>query len=182
MRVTTVIYKKAAAFVAIAIVWGAIAWLSAGSAISEEMAVPADMQASLFKKIFAYDKKLSTTTEIKVVVAFVDSSAGLKDEIVKAFQAAGILVKALKADQLAGNLGDISVIYLTSGGIPIRSVCQKSQILSITGMSALVENGSAAIGLGSADGKPKIIIHLGELKAEGHEVSAKLLQLAKVIE
>jgi hypothetical protein len=177
-----VIVKKAAAFVAIIILWGAIAWLNEGLAISEEMPVPADMQASLFKKIFAYDKKLSSVADVKVVVAFIDSSAGLKDEIVKAFQGAGISVKALKADQVVGNLVDISAIYITAGANLLRPVCQNSQILSITGMPSLVENGSVAIGLGVAEGKPKILIHLGELKAVGHEVSAKLLQLAKIIE
>jgi len=156
-------------------------WLSVGQAISQEMPVPAEMQASLFKKIFAYDKKLSLEAEIKVVVAFADSSAGMKDEIVKAFQGAGISAKALKMDQLPGNLGDVSAIYLTSGSGPVKSVCQKSQILSITGIPSLVESGAAAIGLGISESKPKIVIHLGELKAEGHEVSAKLLQLAKVI-
>jgi len=158
------------------------AWVEGAPAISQEMPVPVDMQVSLFKKIFAYDKKLSAARDLKIIVAFADESAKTKDEVVKAFEGAGISAKALKADQMAGNIGDASVIYIAAGAGPLKSVCQKNQILSITGIPSLVESGAAAIGLGVLDSKPKIIVHMGELKAEGHEVSAKLLQLAKVIE
>lgn len=156
--------------------------LAARTAYSDEMPVPPEMQASLFKKIFGYDKKLSALSEFKIIVAYSEASAGMKDEVVKAFQGVGITAKALKADQLAGNLGDASAIYITAGAIAAESVCQKNQILSITGIPLLVENGSAAIGLAVVESKPKILVHMGKLKAEGHEVSAKLLQLAKVIE
>ncbi len=158
-----------------------LTWIRCVPAISQEMPVPAVMQASLFKKIFAYDKKLSSATDIKVAVVFSDSSAGVKDEIVKAFESAGISAKAFKADQIAANAGSLSAIYLTSGAESAKAVCQKNQVLCITGLPSLVESGTAAIGLGVSDNKPKIWIHLGELKAEGHEVSANLLQLAKVI-
>jgi hypothetical protein len=155
---------------------------AAGTTNAGEMPVPPDMQASLFKKIFGYDKKLSTLSEYKIVVAYADASAAVKDEVVKAFQGVGISARALKADQLAGNLGDAAAVYIAAGAVSASSVCQKNQILSITGFPSLVESGTAAIGLGIAEGKPKILVHLGILKAEGHEVSAKLLQLAKVIE
>jgi hypothetical protein len=156
-------------------------WLSLAG-IAEEMPVPPEMQASLFKKIFAYDKKLSTLGEYKIIVVYADASASSKDELIKAFQGIGISARALKADQLIGNLGDTSAIYIAAGAVSASSICQKSQILSITGIPSLVESGNVAIGLGIAEGKPKILVHLGKLKAEGHEVSSKLLQLAKVIE
>jgi hypothetical protein len=150
--------------------------------MAEEMPVPPGMQASLFKKIFGYDKKLSTLTELKIVVAYAEASAASKDELVKAFQDVGISAIALKADQVAANLGDTSAVYIASGAASAESVCRKNHILSITGIPSLVENGTAAIGLGVVEGKPKILVHLGKLRAEGHEVSAKLLQLARVIE
>jgi hypothetical protein len=159
-----------------------LAFFSARTIYADDMPVPPDMQASLFKKIFGYDKKLSTLSEYKIIVAYSDASAGSKDEVVKAFQGVGISARALKADQLAGNIGDVSAIYIAAGAASAESVCQKNQILSITGFPSLVENGTAAIGLGVVESKPKILVHLGKLKAEGHEVSAKLLQLAKVIE
>ncbi len=153
-----------------------------GHAVSEEMPVPPPMQAQLFKKIFAYDKKLSTAPTVKVVVAFVDSTASAKDALVKAFKEAEIPVQAMKADQVAANLGDASVIYVTGAAAAVRSICQKNQVLSITGIPSLVEAGNVSIGLSVAESKPKILVHMGELKAEGHEVSAKLLQLAKIID
>jgi hypothetical protein len=144
--------------------------------------VPPDMQASLFKKIFAYDKKLAETAELKVVVAFSEVSSSLKDDIVKAFQSIGISARAAKVDQLAANLGGVDAVYLFADAASAKAICKKNQILSITGASSLVESGNAAIGIGVEDKKPKIVVHLKELKEEGHEVSAKLLQLAKVIE
>jgi hypothetical protein len=150
--------------------------------IAQGTSVPIVMQAPLFKKILAYDKKLAMTTSIKLIVAFSDSSTAEIDEIVKAFLGEGMSVRAVKVDQLASNLGDAAVIYISAGADSANLICQKNQILSITGIPSLVENGKASIGLGVVDNRPKILVHLKKLKEEGHEVSAKLLQLAKVIE
>ena len=55
-------------------------------------------------------------------------------------------------------------------------------VLSISGVTSNVESGKVAIGLGVEGGKPKIIIHMGQLKAEGQDVSADLLKIATVIQ
>ena len=48
-------------------------------------------------------------------------------------------------------------------------------------MPGTVESGKASVGVGLKDGKPEIIVHMGQLKAEGHDISADLLKLARVI-
>ena len=46
----------------------------------------------------------------------------------------------------------------------------------------VAEDGNVAIGIGVEGGKPKIIVNLKQLKAEGQELSADLLKIAKVIQ
>jgi hypothetical protein len=148
---------------------------------AQDMPVPLDLQVAIFKKVFSYDKTIQAGSP-KMLVAFTDNSADIKDQIVKAFKDSGMVVTAVKADQLAGSLGNINVVYITPGVSGVKNLCQKSGILTITGVPSLVESGEASVGLSVIENKPKIIVHLKQLKAEGHELSANLLQLAKVIQ
>ena len=145
------------------------------------MPVPPDLQAAIFKKVFDYDKTIQGK-DPKILVAFSDDSAGVKDKVIKAFKEAGVVVSAVKADQLSGSIDGVNVLYITPGVSGVKQICEKNGILSITGSPALVESGEVSVGLSVLDNKPKIIVHLKQLKAEGHELSAKLLQLAKVIQ
>jgi hypothetical protein len=150
-------------------------------AFAQESTVPPDLQVVIFKKVFGYDRSIQAG-ELKMLVAFTDTSAGVKDQIVKAFKDSGVAVSAAKVDQLQGSLGGVNVLYITPGVSGAKQICQKNRILSITGTPSLVESGEASVGLSVLDNKPKIIVHLKQLKAEGHELSANLLQLAKVIQ
>ena len=145
------------------------------------MPIPAELQVALFKKVFIYDKTIQGG-EPKMLVAFTDASAGVKDQVIKAFKDSGVSVSAVKADQLPGAIGGINVVYVTPGVSGVKQICQKNGILSITGVPSLVESGEVSVGISVQDNKPKIIVHLKQLKAEGHELSANLLQLAKVIQ
>jgi hypothetical protein len=148
---------------------------------AQDMPVPLDLQVAIFKKVFSYDKTIQAGSP-KMVVVFTDNSAEVKDQIVKAFKDSGMAVNAVKADQLSGSLGSINVLYVAPGVSGVKSLCQKNGILSITGIPSLVESGEASVGLSVIENKPKIVVHLKQLKAEGHELSANLLQLAKVIQ
>ena len=150
-------------------------------AFAEDLPVPPDLQVAIFKKVFGYDKSIPDGS-LKMLVAFSDSSSTVKDEMVKAFKDSGVNVSAAKGDQLSGSVSGISVMYLLPGVSGARQVCQKNGILCITGTPSLVESGEASVGLSLLDNKPKILVHLKELKAEGHDLSANLLQLAKIIQ
>jgi hypothetical protein len=149
--------------------------------VAQDTIVPAELQVAIFKKIFGFDKTLQPGA-LKVLIAFTENSVDLKDQVAKAFQASGVAVAAAKAEQLPASLNGINVLYLTPGVSAARQICQKNGILSITGTPSLVESGEASVGLIVLDNKPKILVHLKQLKAEGHELSANLLQLAKVIQ
>jgi hypothetical protein len=149
--------------------------------LAQDMPVPPELQVAIFKKVFNYDKTIPGGAP-KMLVAYTDSSAAVKDQVVKAFKEAGVSVTAAKADQLAGALEGINVLYLAPGVTGVKQICQKNGILSITGVPSLVESGEASVGLAVVEAKPKIVVHLGRLKAEGHDMSANLLQLAKIIQ
>jgi hypothetical protein len=151
------------------------------SAKAQDMPVPVELQVAIFKKVFSYDKAIQAGSP-KMLVVFTDKSADVKDQIVKAFKDSGMAVNATKADQLSGALGSINILYVAPGVSGIKNLCQKNGILSITGIPSMVESGEASVGLSVIENKPKIIVHLKQLKSEGHELSANLLQLAKVIQ
>ncbi|MGE5810269.1 MAG: YfiR family protein [Ignavibacteria bacterium] len=139
---------------------------------AQEM-VPANLQAALFKKIFAFDKTLQAKGNIEVAVL------GSDDAIVAAFKEAGINVKSTGGDKVPPGA---SIVYVPSGITSTKQQTSSKGVLSISGIPSFVEEGKVSIGIGTEGGKPKILINLTQLKAEGHEVSADLLQIAKVIQ
>lgn len=134
--------------------------------------VPANLQAALFKKIFSFNKTLQAKG---VVVAVIGNSS---DAIVSAFKDAGINAKAINGNQVPDG---VTVVYVMSGAPTPKTQSAAKGVLSISGDAAYVEGGKVAIAIGNEDGKPKIIIHLGQLKAEGQELSPDLLKIARVI-
>ncbi|MFH1198030.1 MAG: YfiR family protein [bacterium] len=137
--------------------------------------VPANLQAALFKKIFSFDKTLTAKGSYEVAVL---SGSGSGDAIVAALKEVGVSAKSVSGDQVPAGA---AVVYIMAGVTPPKAQTASKGVLSITGTPANVEGGKVSIGIGTEGGKPKIIVNLGQLKAEGHEVSADLLKLAKVI-
>jgi YfiR/HmsC-like len=147
--------------------------ISANS-FAQDMAVPVKLQSVLFKKIFAFDKTLVAKGSYEVAV--IGSSS---DEVVAAFKEAGINVKAVSGDQVPA---DAAVVYIMPGVSSTKQQTASKGVLSISGVTSSVENGDVAIGLGVEGGKPKIIVNMNQLKAEGQELSADLLKISKVIQ
>ncbi|MGE5621029.1 MAG: YfiR/HmsC family protein [archaeon] len=143
---------------------------------AQDMSVPGNLQAALFKKIFAFDKTLKSKGNIEVVVLAGDGSG---DAIVSNFKGAGLNARSVKGNQIPSGA---SVVYIMPGVGSTKQQSAQKGVLSITGVASYVNEGKVAIGIGTEGGKPKIIIHMGQLKAEGQEVSADLLQIAKVIQ
>lgn len=149
---------------------------AASNIFAQSMSVPANLQAALFKKIFAFDKTLKSKGNIEVTVLSADGSG---DEIVSAFKGAGVNAKVVKGSQIPSGT---SVVYLMPGVSSTKQQSAQKGVLSITGVASYVQDGKVAIGIGVEGGKPKILIHMGQLKAEDQEVSADLLQIARVIQ
>ena len=134
---------------------------------SQEMSVPANLQAALFKKIFSFNKTLQGKGNLEVSV--IGNGSG---EIVSAFKDAGVNAKS------ASDASGASVVYVMPGS----TAPKQKGIFSISGVTEYAESGKVAVGLGVEGGKPKIVVNLAQLKAEGQELSADLLKIAKVIQ
>jgi len=146
------------------------------SGFAQEMPVPVNLQAALFKKIFAFDKTLQSKGNVEVAVL---TGSGSGDDIVSAFKAAGVNVKAVSGDQVPDG---VSVVYVMPGVKPPKQVCSQKGVLSISGVPSYAETGGVSVALSVENGKPQISINMKELKAEGQDMSADLLRLAKIIQ
>ena len=150
-----------------------ISGIMANKVHSQDMPVPVNLQAVLFKKILLYDETLGTTNNLIVLS---DSENG--DKVVEAFNAAGIPAKSATNNNIPI---DARVIYVMPGTPSPAKICEDNKILSISGNPKYAENGQVSIALGIENGKPKIIVNLAKLKKEGHVLSPDLLYLSKLI-
>ena len=142
---------------------------------SQGMDVPANLQAALFQKIFMFNKTLQS----KGVDVAVLSADGSGDDIASAFIAAGIKAKVVQGSSVPAGA---TVVYIMPGVSSPKAECASKGVFSISGVGANAERGNVAIGIGVEGGKPKIIVNASQLKAEGQEVSADLLKIAKVVQ
>jgi hypothetical protein len=147
-----------------------------------ELSVPAEIQAAIFKKIFGYDHILSATAP-RIRIVYSTEYASAAKELEKAFRAVSLAVDLAPIDQ-AHQLGSANVVYVLATTVPValKDLCAKSKILSVSSLSSLAYRGDGSVALKmKADGKPGIVVHMGRLAAEGHELSASLLQLVEVV-
>ncbi len=154
--------------------------LSTGILEAQRAAIPANLQAAIFKKVFGFDKTLQATGRIEVAVVYGD--AEVKDEIIAAFKDLGITAVPLKSDQAASSLGSATVIYVAPGAVAPKQMSSRGKVLSISGVASLVEKGQVSIGLSVEGGKPKILVHRGQLRSEGHDLSDDILAMAKIVD
>jgi len=158
--------------------------ISLGSVVTvqaQDMPVPPELQAAIFRKIFEHDRNLAVGTSPRLLIAFSADYSQLKNRLVRAFEGVGIKPSAEPDDHIM-NISQVDVLYLATQRKSFRQLCEQNSVLSITGFPSLVENGEVAIGLTATENKPKIVIHRKQLKAEGHELANTLLQLAKLVD
>ena len=154
--------------------------LCAGTLAAQHMAVPANLQAAIFKKILGFDKTLQAKGRIEVAVVYGDG--GAKDAIIEAFKDLGITAIPVKSEQASSGVGGATVVYVAPGAAAPKQLCAKNRILSISGVSSLVESGQVSVGLSIEGGKPKILVNRGQLKSEGHELADEIMNMAKIIQ
>lgn len=147
--------------------------------LAQTTVIPSTLQAMLFKKIFDYDKSLQGKGTVNVLVVYNESSTIAKDRMIAAFKAVGIGATGARVGEASTVISAAHVVYVTAGVTSMRELCSKHKVLSISGDGTLADSGEVSVGLGMSDGKPKIIVNAGQLKAEGQELSADLLKMAK---
>jgi hypothetical protein len=156
--------------------------LPAGAQGAPGAEVPLKLQAALFNKIFAYDPALKAGAP-RVLVVHPEGGAARAKSVVAAFHEAGVIATAAPVSEAAVQLGSVTVLYALDGAQPVLGLAAQKKVLCISGTGRLAERGDVAVGLAaSAAGKPEIIVHRTRLRAEGHELSANLLRLARVVQ
>jgi hypothetical protein len=178
-----------------------LALLAAGPAAGEEVQLPTKLQAALLVKVLSYDRNLPARAGRDVVVgvlvqrgnaASIDAARELMDAI------AQLPVPSSSEPRLIGvevRLGEgelgraldeqgIEVLYVT----PLRAhaieevaaVTRARAVRSFTGSPGYVKRG-LAVGFGVRNDRPEIVISRSSARAEGAELSAQLLDYARVL-
>jgi YfiR/HmsC-like len=154
------------------------------SAGADPMPVPMNLQVEIIKRMFNYDKALAKETNLLVFVVHQDEGAVRPEDIVKAFEFVGLVSVAVRLDALTSQSRMPSAVYLLPGieGSSVSRYCTDNKVLSISGVPELAESGSVAVSIGEENRRPQIIVNMKRLQDEGHNFSAQLLQLARVVQ
>jgi hypothetical protein len=186
----------------VAIVVAILSCAFALPARAQDMAVPPDVQYSLFVRILTFDRALQKRDHDKIVIGVlyqkgVQVSLQAKDDFLAAVAQSNIKevfgrpIECIPLGVDGANLATrtdsagIDVLYVT----PVRAFdiaklvteMASAKILTLTGVPDYVEAG-VAIGIGSRGDKPMILVNLQQAKNQGANLSAQLLHLATIVE
>lgn len=175
-----------------------VVWAQANGA--QEMPVPPPIQWVLFQKILSFERNLHPRADEDIVIGIVYQeefrpSLEAKEQFYAAVSARPkakeihfrcVALPVEKSLDLTGAMDQqpgIDLLYIT----PLREVdlkalakiSQAQQTITLTGVPEYVDAG-LAVGLGTKDNKPLILINLPAAKAEGADFTAQLLKVAKV--
>jgi hypothetical protein len=154
--------------------------VSVGSA--QTTSVPLPLQGTILQKIFSYDRTLEHRIPKVLIVAsdLNDPQASeLKATLVRLGSTAVITTAAAMPAQAAG----AAAAYFMPGQLTdlLGRTCVQHHILSVSGVPTWAEQGRVSIAIGLAAGKAEIVVNLKRSKAEAHDLSSRLLRLARVI-
>jgi hypothetical protein len=179
----------------------AFAILVPAVSVADEMVVPVEIQFPLLLKTLTFDRNLKSRVGDEIVIGLVyqckfKASLNAKDQFMKVAKSSsissieGIPIRLVAIDveetTLEDNLSknDVNILYVAPlRALEIKKITEVSrakQITTLTGVPRYVEKG-LAVGIGTKEEKPEIIINLPAAKAEGADFSSQLLKLAKVI-
>lgn len=144
--------------------------------------LPVPLQAMLIKKVASYDRAL-TGKALSVVVVYELESASEVAEVVKTLSAAGLKVATTKASAFnPPSDANIAFLMRSSETPGVMAECARRKILSVADGARAARLGNASLGFDRwDDARPRIVVHLGRMRAEGHEFAAALLNLAQTI-
>jgi hypothetical protein len=150
---------------------------------ADDMPLAPDRQGEIFKRVISFDRTLADRDHIEVLVVYQGAPTGLVGDVLSSLQGAGFVASTASTDALPTLINEASVVYFVPGAntAALSTLCADNKVLTISGMPSLTEAGTVAVGIGVRDDRPEIVVHLGRLKAEGHELSSELLRLSRVI-
>jgi len=143
--------------------------------------LPLRMQAVLIEKILLFDRTLPANAPRLVVVVYGDELdqaevlyRALTELRIKSMLVSGADLRPMPATQVV-------YVFPHAWGSGIRDWALQKHALSFTGEPATVRAGNAAVALSLEDRKPRILVNLTVAKAQGHDLSSELLQVATVV-
>ena len=150
-------------------------------AFCEELgSAPVDIQAAIFFKLLAFDKKISSGGNITVyVVGSHDFAVAMKKAEGKAVGAA-TLGKVIEGADVPHEKPSVIYIGAESALAKLQSYTAANKVLSITGVPELAQKG-VSLTIGVKEGKPKILLNLAASKEEGIEWNLAILKVATTI-
>lgn len=168
---------------------------------NEESELSVAVQFPLILKILQFDRNLATRVGKEIVIAAVyqgryRASTRARDDVRRAAEEAtgqrvsDLPVRVIEVDieqmtlEDALDLYEIDVVYL----MPLRAVdigeitrvTRQHDVATVTGVENYVHQG-VAVGLGLYQEKPRVLVNLEAMRAEGMEFSSRLLKLAQVV-
>lgn len=147
---------------------------------SQNLSLPVNIQAALLTKVIKFIPKLSDKHQIKILVIYNNKTRLFKEEMISELDAKKMEVKAILPSELEQNIKGFDVAYFMPGIQDENGVCKSHKVLTMTGVSKYVEEGSLSIAFGLQNDKPKIYINLTSVKEEEQSLSSDLLRIAKV--
>lgn len=170
---------------------------------AQEVPVPVEVQVTLFVKILSFDRHLNSRPAGPVVLGVLyQGRYPTSDHVAERFRAAAGRVRgdgagALSFQIVAIDLDEtqdlaealvrhqVLVLYVS----PLRAmdvkdvalVARRGGVVTLTGVPRYVQAG-LGIGLDLKDNRPEIIINLSATRAEGADLDAQLLKLARIVE
>lgn len=179
--------------------------LSAGHVLAQDTPVPLDVQVQIMVKILNFDRRLPERAGGRLTVGVLyqgryRTSANVGGEVCRILMAlppaalgaleslplACVPIDLDRTPDLAAALKreQIQVLYVS----PLRAVriedvvavTRAGRITTLTGVPRYVETG-CAIGVDMKGDRPEIVINLAASRAEGADLNAQLLKLARVV-
>jgi hypothetical protein len=142
--------------------------------------VPAQIQAAIFLKLFAFNNDMNKGENISVhVIDAPDFAEEMKKAVGKPIGKSQ-LTEVNESPDLPSDHKP-SVIYI---GNPdkfdaVKKYSNENKVLSITGIPELVEKG-VTLGLVSFEGKPKILLNIGASESEGVNWNPAMMKISTV--
>jgi hypothetical protein len=151
-----------------------LVFVAAPLAHAQDLDVPANLQAAIFKKVFAYVKIGAP----KITVIHSAAGAKSKDDLVTQFKNVGLEVDAVEeanASKASGN-----VVYLVPG-VSSGTSKKVGKKFIITCSKDFITDGAAMMAIINAGGKPSLLANTTSIGSAGIEVDPQLFRIASQV-
>jgi hypothetical protein len=163
--------------------------------------VPFDVQVPLVLKALTYDRNLKVRAgdQVRIAVVAPDKGGRATEELLssvgnlpdRTVNGLPVTFKEVNAGDEGGldqalRGGRWAAVYIMPGFRPeeigqMRRICAARQVLAVAAEADEVERG-IAFGVGSAAGRPQIVVNVASAKASGTDFDLALLRLARLVQ